>query len=183
MRRAWFFLFLACTATAQNEPLGIDNIDLVFGAGERTDNYRIALQWDVKYWTNRAGTWDIIGSITPNYSVFDSDIVRNGERIRLRDIGITPTITFQPRSYSLGPFVPYIDMGIGFHYLTDKKISLKTFSTNFQFGDHIGMGLKFGPQLGYKLGYSFQHLSNGGIDAPNPGINFHLVSLGFKLPW
>ena len=53
----------------------------------------------------------------------------------------------------------------------------RTSSTAFQFGDHLGAGFRFGPQDRYDFGVRVQHISNGGVSSPNPGINFFLVRL------
>jgi hypothetical protein len=55
----------------------------------------------------------------------------------------------------------------------DLRINADTnFSTHFQYGDHLAAGVLFGPQQRYDLSLRVQHLSNGGIAHPNPGINF-----------
>ena len=60
-----------------------------------------------------------------------------------------------------------------FHLLSDPRINADTnFSTHFQYGDHLAAGVLFGPQQRYDLGLRAQHLTNGGIAHPNPGVNF-----------
>ena len=76
--------------------------------------------------------------------------------------------------------MPYVELGIGAHYLTNETITQRRqFSTNFQFGDHIGAGVQFGEHDAFDIAYRLQHLSNAGIDHPNPGINFHQVRLQY----
>lgn len=162
-------------------PIGLDRLDFILGNGEGSDNYRLALQWDWFTRTSRKGAWTLAGSLSPNYSVFDGAQRADGSRARLRDLGLTPIFTIIPNRVGNGRFAPFLEMGIGLHYLTEKNIGYKSFSTNFQFGDHIGVGAYFGRHQAYKLAYVFQHLSNGGIEAPNPGINFHLVTFGFRM--
>jgi hypothetical protein len=48
-------------------------------------------------------------------------------------------------------------------------------STAFQFGNHVGLGYRFGATNAFDLSYRFQHLSNASIKSPNAGINFHQV--------
>ena len=163
------------------EPYGIDNLDLVVGNGEGSDNFRIALQWDWFQRTTPNRQWTILASLAPNYSVFNGETRADGVTAKLRDVGLTPVFTLIPNKFAGGWATPYVEAGIGLHYLTEKNVGFKSFSTNFQFGDHIGIGAYFGRKNAYKVGYIFQHLSNGGIDAPNPGINFHMISMGFKL--
>lgn len=44
-----------------------------------------------------------------------------------------------------------------------------------QFTSHIGLHLHLGPRLG--AGYQFQHMSNGTLSGPNPGVDMHMVGL------
>ena len=55
------------------------------------------------------------------------------------------------------------------------------FSTKFQFGDHIGVGARFGAANRHDLGLRLQHVSNGGIKNPNPGINLLLLRYQYSL--
>ena len=67
----------------------------------------------------------------------------------------------------------YAEAGIGAHLLSETQINdHRRFSTAFQFGDHVGVGLRFGQRGEYDLGYRFQHLSNADIKKANDGINF-----------
>jgi len=75
-----------------------------------------------------------------------------------------------------GAVAPYLEAAVGLHLLSHTSVSLeRRFSTAFQFGNHLGLGLRFGSQRAFDLGYRFQHLSNAGIKRPNQGINFHQV--------
>ena len=58
--------------------------------------------------------------------------------------------------------------------------SERRFGTRFQYGDHIGVGVRYGPRYRYDLGVRLQHLSNGGLADPNPGINFVQVRLAYR---
>src|SRR5436305_1101512 len=70
---------------------------------------------------------------------------------------------------------PYLEAAIGLHFLSDTHIKPDvTLSTHFQFGDHIGVGVR---RDKYDLGIRLQHLSNAGLRNPNPGVNFLLVRL------
>ena len=82
----------------------------------------------------------------------------------LIDGSFTPTLRY---GHERGA---YVDGGIGFHVLSETRISSAVeFSTRFQFGDHVGAGYRIGR---YDLSMRIQHLSNAGIRNPNPGINF-----------
>lgn len=161
--------------TAAAKYLGLDMVEIVGGTGEETDHGRIALHWDLK-------TFRLFGkrfetSVAGSYAVYDLAERNSSGTTQLRDLGLTPNLLYRFGKSSWG-IRPFVEGGIGFHYLTEKDIAKKDFSTHFQFGDHFSVGLEFGKRLSYRINYQFQHLSNGGIDSPNPGINFHLLSFG-----
>jgi hypothetical protein len=54
-------------------------------------------------------------------------------------------------------------------------------STSFEFGSHVGAGLRLGERGETRVGIALQHLSNGGIKEPNSGVNFLLLNASFPL--
>jgi len=161
---------------------GIDGVSIEAGStftdkDKDTNMGRLGIQWNWKeplykndsvilkgYWDASLGYWhtkDALGT----HSV--------------GDFGITPVLRLQ--SNGSEKFVPYVELGIGAHYLTEKTITQnKQFSTNFQFGDHVAAGIKFGERDAFAIAYRLQHLSNAGIESPNPGINFHQIRLEYN---
>ena len=148
----------------------IDSMAVEGGRGDGTDMFRVGVQWD---WNKRwlqgknwhlGGYWDLAAGYWHRSSPpgFNED---------LTDIGFTPVFRLQGNDLT----GPYLEAGIGFHLLSRTTLGDKRFSTSFQFGDHIGAGLRFGPKGRYDFGYRFQHLSNAGIKRPNNGINFHQI--------
>jgi hypothetical protein len=67
----------------------------------------------------------------------------------------------------------YWEAGFG-GYLLSKTINNdeNRLPSSFQFGSHIGVGMKLGPGT---LGVGLQHLSNAGIKQPNGGIDLLFV--------
>ena len=93
----------------------------------------------------------------------------------LVDFGLTPVLRMQKKGEGVQPFAEF---GIGAHLHTEDSIGNENFDIPFAFGSHIGLGFKFGPRSKYELLYRFQHLSNASLGDDNPGINFHVVSIG-----
>ena len=88
--------------------------------------------------------------------------------------GITPVLRYEPSWWEHW----YMELGIGADVVapawhTDKR----RFSTDFNFGDHIGLGRKFGDDGADEIELRAEHYSNGGIKHPNPGENW------FQLPY
>jgi hypothetical protein len=84
-------------------------------------------------------------------------------------VGITPVLRYQPGSWD--PW--YAELGIGADVIasawhTDKR----RFATEFNFGDHIGLGRKFGDDGADEVELRAEHYSNGGYKNPNPGENW-----------
>ena len=146
-------LVAAAAFFAAAPAFALEGVSLEAGGG--TDGaklLRIGAEWNSHYrwlgWEASLGGW-------------------TGGHGHVYDLGFTPVARWG-RS-------PYLEAGIGGHILSDLDVGTGSeFSTRFQFGDHIGAGLRFGR---YDLGLRFQHLSNGGLRNPNPGINFVMVRL------
>jgi lipid A 3-O-deacylase len=153
----------------------VDSVSFEIGRGsERTDLWRAGLQskWDKRWFAERSWTlgayWDFqFGRwLGPQ---------AGGERgpgdDEVLDISVTPV--FRLERARRATLAPYVEAAIGFHLLSNQRINFRRFfSTQFQYGDHIGVGARFGERYRYDLSLRLQHLSNGGLSEPNPGINF-----------
>lgn len=135
---------------------GLDGIALEYGRGDdRTNLLRVAVagQWRVaSYWEVSAALWDNRDETTA-------------------DVGLTPVFRLERRSV-------YLEGAIGVHLVTTHISAARVFSTAFQFAEHVGAGVRSGR---YQVGLHAQHLSNGGVAKPNPGINFLLVRVQYAL--
>lgn len=162
------------------DSVSIEGGSTINSSGNREANTamgRIGVQWDWdQNWFAKSspisidGYWDFsVGEWHSNGTPQDHNIT---------DIGFTPVFRIQPSRAM--DFIPYAEIGVGAHYLTGKNITdTRRFSTHYQFGDHVGAGFRFGKDGAYDIGYRLQHLSNAGIDHPNPGINFHQIRLQY----
>lgn len=91
----------------------------------------------------------------------------------LWEAGLTPVLEIQ-RPLHRG--VLALNLGVGAHVLSDTQFDGNRLGSAFQFGDHVGIAWQF-TEVRWEIGYRFQHLSNGGIQPPNGGVNFHLLQL------
>jgi len=73
------------------------------------------------------------------------------------------------------PFV--LDAGIAPTYISRPDFGSKELGTNAQFTSHGGVGFDVLPFL--RVGYRFQHMSNGGLGKKNPGLNLHMVAVSY----
>jgi lipid A 3-O-deacylase len=146
------------------------SVEIGFG-NEDTEVARLGLQWKWPhrwfaqrswtlgaYWDLQVGRWS--GPLRPgqaNQSVWD--------------IALTPVFRLERAERTR--VWPYVEAAIGFHMLSDLRVNgSRVFSTRFQYGDHLGVGVRFGDDHRYDMSLRLQHLSNGGLARPNPGINF-----------
>jgi hypothetical protein len=153
------------------------SVEIGFG-NENTETARVGLQWkwDSRWLEERAwtlgGYWDLqVGRW--------SGPLRPGRREQdVWDIGITPVFRLERGTRTR--VWPFFEAAIGFHLLSDLRInSERSFSSHYQFGDHIAAGVRFGDANRYEMSLRLQHLSNGGITSPNPGINFLQLRLAY----
>lgn len=156
---------LACAALALPAH-AVDGWAVEAGHGdESSDLVRGALLWKwQRSWFADTG-WQVSGYWEASAGVWNTDKT-------LYDFGFTPVFRLQRRDWT----GPYVEAAIGFHFLSDLSVTrTRLFGSRFQFGDHVAAGWRFGPRGRYDLGVRMQHLSNGGIKEPNPGINFAVV--------
>ena len=131
--------------------------------------------WSAQWFT--AGNWYLSGQWELGASYWDGDSGRTGND-KLGDFHVTPV--FQLLRKESDGFVPFLEFGVGAHVHTEDSIGDKNFDIPFAFGSHVGAGLRFGDSGRYELLYRFQHLSNAGLGDDNPGINFHVLQLGYR---
>lgn len=74
---------------------------------------------------------------------------------------------------------PYVELGIGLSLLTKKEIGGRNLGMHFQFEDRFGIGVRFGENREYDIGYKAVHFSNAYLGSVNHGINLHLLSIGY----
>lgn len=147
----------------------VDGVSMEVGRGdEHTSVFRIAIQDRWRTRTPLTSEWRLAGYWDVSAAIWD-----NREE-STADIGLTPVFRIEHRSI-------YLEAAIGFHLVTTHISASRVFSTAFQFGDHLAAGFRFGEGERYDLGVVLQHLSNGHLKTPNPGINFVLVRLQYSL--
>ncbi len=156
----------------------VDAVSVEFGNGDATDMTRIGVvwNWDKQWFTD--GNWLVTGLWEASLGRWRGHSEK-GDNQTITDIGITPVFRFQQKNP--GGFAPYAEAAIGFHLIAPTFINAdRKFATSFQFGDHVGVGVRFGEHRQFDLGYRYQHLSNGSIKKPNQGINFNQVRLAYN---
>lgn len=155
----------------------VDGVGLELGSGdESAQRAGVTARWD---WDSRwftAGEWVLGGYWEAALGHWRGDGDR-GETITT--IGVTPVFRLQ-RRVANGAGTPFLELGAGVQFLSDRFMGDREFATRWNFGSHLGAGALFGGRDQYELSYRFQHISNADIKKPNPGINFHLVRFNYR---
>lgn len=98
----------------------------------------------------------------------------------LHEAAVSLLLRYRYIRQPLSTFHPYVDAGIGLHYLTEDRIESKELGRNWQAGSNIGIGLLFPRDERFELGLRLRHLSNGGTDDSNWGVNQLLARFGVR---
>ena len=141
----------------------LDGVSAEIGRGEeRTTLLRIAIvdKWRKQH-DRRPPEWRLAGYWELSGAIWESEVDN------AVDVGFTPVFRIVRQSY-------YVEAALGFHLIGGHR----SFSSSFQFAEHIGAGVVNGR---YSLGLHLQHLSNAGIENPNPGMNFLMLRLQYEL--
>ena len=174
---------LSCSTAVSAANFAPSGVAFEYGNSDSTNSdvnlYRVGLQWDWKTRWFDTGNWHLGGYWDLGLAYWDNRTIaplRTHDSIT--DIEFTPVFRIQQNKPT--GLSPYLEAAIGFHFLSATSVSTqRAFGSSFQFGDHIGAGLRFGDKGQFDLGYRYQHLSNAGIKEPNQGINFHQVRLQY----
>ena len=151
---------------------------LIRGQGDAVGVTAAALrirEW--KSWTPD-GRWSYV--LAPEWQIGFWDAQQPGVNgSRIFDASVTGVLTIRPRSSGISSY--YLDIGFGVHLLSETRISdERHFGSSFQFGEFLGVGADFGERRRYSLAARVQHVSNGGIKRPNPGVTFMQVLMMYR---
>ena len=97
----------------------------------------------------------------------------------LWDASLMPTLRFAPREYDT--FQPFVEAAVGAHLLSKTHIDNRDMSTAFQFGEQVALGVRVPGRVPLAISLRGEHVSNGGIKEPNPGVTF--LGLRLQVEW
>ena len=166
MKKNLLAVLLAVACMAALPARAVDSFSAELGRGEDELNvWRVGAQWNQEPRFLEGSDWRLYWDVSLGGWATDHGT--------LSDLSLTPTFRYSPHGKT------FVEAGIGGHLLSDVHVRRDfDISTRFQFGDHIAVGYELGR---YDLSLRLQHLSNGGIRNPNPGINFLMLRLQYRL--
>ena len=174
MKKWMSVVVTACSALSSGTAGAIDGVAVELGRGDGTDMARIAVQSDWQKRWFQGTNWHLGGYWDLGLGQWHRDAAA-GQNENITEVGLTPVFRLQQNDKRGA----YAEAGIGLHLLSRTSVGDKRFSTAFQFGDHVGVGYRFGAKGAYDVSYRYQHLSNAGIKQPNNGINFNQIRLQY----
>lgn len=147
-----------------NEPVE-DTYLARIGIRQKWFRHELSRSWSLRsFWESEIGYWQW------------SD--ENNESGDLAEFSIKPVFRLERKNpYDTG-VRPFIESAIGLHLISKTLVSSRDLSSKYHFGSHVGAGWYFGEKERYEISVQVQHLSNAGLEPPNPGINFALLKFG-----
>jgi lipid A 3-O-deacylase len=89
----------------------------------------------------------------------------------LWEASVTPTLRWT--GPAIGEAAFFSEAGLGVSALSATRLNeTRHFASTFQFNEHFGVGLAFGPKHRYEVATYWRHVSNGSIKQPNDGNTF-----------
>ena len=171
--------FAAILAQTANAAI-IDGVGACAGDGEgKTFVSSISMYKDWHSFRLSKGNSELACLLEFTYGYWDGYRGTTGNDI-IHTVGFSPIFRLQRISQESVSIYPYLDFGIGVHYITNTDIEDRQFSTHYQFALTFGTGISFGPQKKFDFGYRFQHYSNAYTVIPNDGMNMHMIRIGYR---
>jgi lipid A 3-O-deacylase len=164
---------LSFSATAAH---ALDGVSFVYGEGNHTGVYGLELRSaDWRQW-QLGQRWRLAAYGMGSVAYWRAR--EESEHKELWDFAVAPVLRLErPREGA----TPYFEGSLGVHLLSKRQINgNREFSTAFQFGEYVAAGLLLGPRHNVGVGLRLQHISNGGIKNPNPGLTFVSVALQYQ---
>lgn len=161
-------LMFAAPVLAQSSGYGLS-----FGYGEadpEIDIYRVGLKKDfpAKWFKTKIGYLSGYFELSLNHwECGNQDI--NG-------IAFSPVFAYYFGNEN-AKIRPYIEGGIGATYLDEYRIADRNLSSNYQFEDRLGAGVRIGF---VDMNFRYMHYSNASLKAPNHGIDILMFTTSIQ---
>lgn len=146
------------------------------GANTHSQSWTVGItgpiDWQTTLWGGRlTAYWDVYAS------AWNASQTVDGQQ-HFSALGLTGTLRLRPQD---GQSPWFYEVGTGPAWISPRYSGHnEVFSTNFNFGTHLGVGFNFGEQRQQELALRLEHFSNAGIHKPNPGENFLEVRYGWR---
>lgn len=175
MKRVLFLLicFIGTSTYAAAQDLsGLGGWGVSLGYGQSTDSvdiYRAGLlkQWNVKWLESEIGY--VRGYFELSYNRWE----HGGDDVNA--VAFSPVFQYVFHAGN-ATWYPYIEAGIGVACLDDYTINDRNLSSNFQFEDRFGAGIRI---KNVDINFRYMHYSNAALKEPNDGIDILIGALAW----
>jgi hypothetical protein len=117
--------------------------------------------------------WQLVSpwTLTPRLEGTLGDLSRNGENGFVGTMGPVVVLRY-------GQFPLVLDAGIRVTILSRMVYDNRDFGYPLQFTSHAGLIWEISSR--WQMSYRFQHMSNAGLGSSNPGLNTHMLGVGYR---
>lgn len=111
-------------------------------------------------------------SAAPRLTLEAGRFARGSEHRNFLSVGPVLRLT-----HARWPTRMFVDVGVSPTVIDGARYGDRDFGTSFNFSSHLGLGIRVGENADHVVKFRFEHISNGGIDDTNPGVN--LIGVDF----
>jgi len=165
-----FFCSVSCAAAQGHSGLTGWGVSLGYGqSSDQIDIYRAGLlkQWHVKWLENQTGYVRGYFELSYNRWAYGRDDVNA--------IAFSPVFQYVFHTGNAA-WYPYIEAGFGASCLDNYTISGRNLSSNLQFEDRVGAGIRI---RNVDVSFRYMHYSNADLKMPNDGIDILIGTLAW----
>jgi len=131
---------------------------------EQAEGYAgVSLPWDCDFADNWWFHWR--ADVTAGW------LGSHGENAFVGSLG--PTLVMHHLNWPVS-----LEGGLSPTYVSRYRFDPTNLGSNLQFTSHAQLNWDIGEHL--QLSYRFQHMSDGGLFHPNPGLNLHMFGIAFR---
>jgi len=166
-------IILTAAARSRAADVGFESIGARFGysSAESTKDFHqydiftdLRLPWR---WTVCTTNWYVL----PQAEISAGSLNKHGQYSFIGSAG--PRFLFGHERFPVTVF-----LGSGPTFLSRYDFEDRDFGIHFQFTTYVGVGLDIGRR--FNVSYRAQHMSNGGLGSPNPGLNLQTFSFSYR---
>ncbi|MCL6270775.1 acyloxyacyl hydrolase [Sansalvadorimonas sp. 2012CJ34-2] len=149
---------------------------------------RLSLRWNWNRNLLESSSWKLGGYFDLGYSRWRSHLSEKDQPSpngadKAWAASFTPVFRLEPESSAM--LVPFLDVGVGVSYQSEKDLEKKLKSPinmggHTQFEIRTVVGARFGDQKQFEFSYGWFHYSNANIHSQNEGLDFQLLSFGWN---
>jgi hypothetical protein len=167
---------LATALSAAHADFRPDRVSLnVAGGGSGTAMAGVGIVWDWDFRLQRHA--ELTGQTELMVNHLRADAFGGGSQ-GFTQLVVLPTLRMRLDG---GRSNWFIDLGVGASWMDKLFVTPnKTFSTQWNFYDMVGVGYSLDAQRRHEMGLRYVHLSNAGLKKPNPGQDLLQLRYVFK---